>query len=143
MPATAFITGASKGIGEAIGRAYARRGLSVALAARTGADVCRVADSICAEGGRAIGVACDVTAPDSVAAAVEKVRAELGPITVLVNNAGLGGSHKFLGHDDALWHRLIDVNLNSAEAYRVEAGAQADLALRAQAEGARNLDITV
>jgi NAD(P)-dependent dehydrogenase (short-subunit alcohol dehydrogenase family) len=113
MPATALITGASKGIGEAIGRAYARRGLSVALAARTEADVCRVADSICEEGGRAIGVTCDVTAPDSVAASVEKVRAELGPVTVLVNNAGLGGSHKFLGHDDALWHRLVDVNLNS------------------------------
>ncbi len=112
MP-NALITGAGKGIGEGIARAYARQGMRVALAARTEADVQQVASSICAEGGQAIAVACDVTKPDSVLAAVEQAKKELGPITVLVNNAGQGGSHKFLGHDDALWHQLIDINLNS------------------------------
>ncbi len=113
MTHNAFITGAGKGIGEAIARAYAREGIRVALAARTEADVQRVAGTICAEGGEAIAVVCDVTQPDSVATAVEQARRELGPLTVLVNNAGAGGSHKFLGHNDALWHHLIDINLNS------------------------------
>jgi NAD(P)-dependent dehydrogenase (short-subunit alcohol dehydrogenase family) len=54
-----------------------------------------------------------VTQPDSIVRAVAAVQQALGPITILVNNAGQAGSHKFLGHDDALWHRLIDVNLNS------------------------------
>ncbi|MGB8645201.1 MAG: SDR family NAD(P)-dependent oxidoreductase [Anaerolineae bacterium] len=112
MP-NAFITGAGKGIGEAIARAYAARGIRVALAARTEADVQRVAASIGAAGGTAIAVPCDVTNPDSVAAAVTRAQTELGPLTVLVNNAGQGGSHKFQGHDDALWRHLIDINLNS------------------------------
>ncbi len=109
----AFITGGGKGIGEAIARALAARGLAVAVAARTQADVERVAADICAEGGRAIGVQCDVTKPEAVSRAVAQVKEQLGPIAVLVNNAGMAGSHKFLGHDDALWHRLMDVNVNS------------------------------
>jgi NAD(P)-dependent dehydrogenase (short-subunit alcohol dehydrogenase family) len=109
----AFITGGSKGIGEAIARAFASVGIQVAVAARTEADVARVAASIREKGGEAIAVVCDVTQPESIADAVEQVQHALGPITILVNNAGMAGSHKFLGHDDALWHRIIDVNLNS------------------------------
>lgn len=60
-----------------------------------------------------MAVPCDVTRPESVANAVEQIRAQLGDITILVNNAGVGGSQKFLGHDDALWHKLMDTNLNS------------------------------
>jgi NAD(P)-dependent dehydrogenase (short-subunit alcohol dehydrogenase family) len=41
------------------------------------------------------------------------VRQSLGPISILVNNAGAADSHKFIGHDDALWRRMIDANLNS------------------------------
>ncbi len=113
MNKTAFITGAGKGIGEAISRALAGEGIRVAVAARTEADVQRVAASICAEGGEALAVTCDVTQPESIARAVEQVKREWGPITVLVNNAGRGGSHKLVDHPDALWHELIDINLNS------------------------------
>jgi NAD(P)-dependent dehydrogenase (short-subunit alcohol dehydrogenase family) len=105
----AFVTGAGKGIGEAIAVALARQGLRVALAARTLSDVERVTAAIRKRGGDAMAVACDVTQPDSIAAAVARV----GKITILVNNAGASGSHKFVGHDDALWHQMIDVNLNS------------------------------
>jgi NAD(P)-dependent dehydrogenase (short-subunit alcohol dehydrogenase family) len=109
----AFITGAGKGIGEAIAYALADLGLRVAVAARTQADVERVAETIRARGGEALPVVCDVTQPVSITQAVAEIQRELGPITVLVNNAGAAQSHKFIGHDDALWQRMLDVNLNS------------------------------
>jgi NAD(P)-dependent dehydrogenase (short-subunit alcohol dehydrogenase family) len=109
----ALITGAGKGIGEAIALAFGAAGMRVAVAARTESDIERVAAVIRAAGGAALAVHCDVTRPDSIANAVAAVRRDYGPISVLVNNAGAGESHKFIGHDDALWQRMIDVNLNS------------------------------
>lgn len=113
MNRVAWVTGAGKGIGAATARALGRAGLRVAVSARTAADIERVAESIRAEGGAALAVPCDVTAPDSIAAAVARIRESFGLITVLVNNAGAAESHKFLGHDDALWQRMMDSNLNS------------------------------
>lgn len=110
---TAWVTGAGKGIGEVIALELAAHGFAVAVSARTEADIEKVAKEITGAGGRALAVVCDVTKPEMIAGALEKIRQELGPITVLVNNAGLGGSHKFIGHDDALWHRILDTNLNS------------------------------
>ena len=113
MSHIAFVTGAGKGIGEAIAVALASEGIRVAVAARTEADLRRVAASIRERGGEAIPVVCDVTQPDTIVHAIAHVQQTLGPITILVNNAGQGGSHKFLSHDDVLWHRMLDVNLNS------------------------------
>src|SRR5437588_11768738 len=109
QPRVALITGAGKGIGEAIALAFANAGLPVAVAARTQSDIERVTAAIRSAGGTALPVRCDVTQPDSIAAAIAAIQRELGPITVLVNNAGAAESHKFIGHDDALWHRMIDV----------------------------------
>lgn len=109
----ALVTGAGKGIGAAISLALAGQGVAVAALARTEADVERVAQTIRAQGGQALAVAADATEPEAVAAAVDRVTRDLGTIGILVNNAGQGGSHKFLGHDDALWHRLLNANLNS------------------------------
>ena len=113
MTSIALVTGAGKGIGAAIAVALAREGIRVAVAARTQADVERVAARIRADGGQAMAVVCDVTEPISVASAIADVQRELGNISILVNNAGASGSSKFLGHDDALWHNMIDINLNS------------------------------
>ena len=109
MTHTALVTGAGKGIGEAIAYALARQGMRVAVAARTLSDIERVAAAIREGGGDAMPVVCDVTQPDSIAEAL----ARIGKITILVNNAGASASHKFVGHDDALWHHMIDANLNS------------------------------
>ncbi|MDE3087928.1 MAG: SDR family oxidoreductase [Chloroflexota bacterium] len=109
----ALVTGGGKGIGEAVAYALARQGLRVAVAARTQADVARVTAAIRERGGDALAVVCDVTQPVSIAAAIARVRDDLGAITILVNNAGASASAKFLGHDDALWHQMIEANLNS------------------------------
>ncbi|MBI4674496.1 MAG: SDR family oxidoreductase [Chloroflexi bacterium] len=110
---TAWVTGAGKGIGKAIALAIAARGIRVAVSARTASDIENVAQEIRAGGGEACAVACDVTQPDAIANAVAQMRAQCGAVTILVNNAGVAGSHKFLGHDDALWHKILDTNLNS------------------------------
>ncbi len=113
MVRIALVTGASKGIGKAIAVALAQQGIRVVVAARSQSDLEEVAGSIRAQGGEAKAVVCDVTQPASVAAAVSEVQHQWGDISILVNNAGASGSHKFLGHPDALWHELMNVNLNS------------------------------
>lgn len=113
MDRVAWVTGAGKGIGEVIALALGARGMRVAVSARTAADIEAVADKIRGAGGEAVALTCDVTKPGEVEATAALIQATLGAVTVLVNNAGLGGSHKFLGHDDALWHKIIDTNLNS------------------------------
>jgi NAD(P)-dependent dehydrogenase (short-subunit alcohol dehydrogenase family) len=113
MPPVALVTGAGKGIGEAVSLALAAQGHALALAARTGADLERVAGRIRSAGGQALPVVCDVTEPAAVANLVAEVQRGLGPVTILINNAGAAGSHKFLGHDDALWHRMLAINLTS------------------------------
>jgi len=109
----AWVTGAGKGIGEVIALALGKSGIKVAVSARTAADVDRVAASIREKGGEAISIPCDVTQPDSIRGAASRVQRSLGAISILVNNAGAAESHKFFEHDDALWHRMMNVNLNS------------------------------
>jgi NAD(P)-dependent dehydrogenase (short-subunit alcohol dehydrogenase family) len=109
----AWVTGAGKGIGAVIARELASRGIRVAVSARTQADIENVAEQIRAGGGEALAITCDVTKPDSIAKAVAAIQDKFGAITILVNNAGVGGSHKFIGHDDVLWHKILDTNLNS------------------------------
>jgi len=114
---TALITGAGKGIGAAVALALAQAGHRVALAARTAADLEQVAAQVRAAGGEAAVLTCDVTQPAAVAALAAAAERALGPVTVLVNNAGAAGSHKFLDHPDELWERMLAINLTSV--YRV------------------------
>lgn len=113
MTKTVWVTGAGKGIGEAIALSLGKAGFKVAVSARTQKDIERVANLIQAQGGIALAAICDVTQPDSIRETVTAVQHSLGPIEILINNAGAADSHKFIGHDDALWHRMIAVNLDS------------------------------
>jgi NAD(P)-dependent dehydrogenase (short-subunit alcohol dehydrogenase family) len=113
MNKIAWVTGAGKGIGEAIALALGKAGYKVALSARTQSDIDRVATLIQSQGGTALAAACDVTQPESIRSAATAVQQSFGPISILVNNAGAADSHKFIGHDDALWHRMIATNLDS------------------------------
>lgn len=109
----ALVTGGGRGIGRAIALALAARGADVVVTARTAAEIDAVAAEARALGVRAEAVPCDVTNAEEVACMVVAASERLRPPDILVNNAGMGGSHKFAGHDDALWHRLLAINLTS------------------------------
>jgi 3-oxoacyl-[acyl-carrier protein] reductase len=96
----AFITGASRGVGAAVARAFHDDGMKVALASRSGEDL-----------GVGLGLECDVRSPDSVAAAVDATVAEFGGIDVVVANAGVGAYGPFLEMDPDDVEAMIDINL--------------------------------
>ena len=98
----AFITGASRGVGAAVGRAFHGDGMKVALASRSGDDL-GLSD--------ALGVECDVRDPDAVSAAVDATVERFGGIDVVVANAGIGAYGPFLEMDPEDVEAMIDVNL--------------------------------
>ncbi|MCM2327416.1 MAG: 3-oxoacyl-ACP reductase FabG [Lysobacter sp.] len=108
----ALVTGGSGGIGSAVCRVLAERGLEVLVHGNRHVEAAEaVAASINAAGGRARAVAFDVTDAAATAAALEAIL-EAGPIQVLVNNAGVHDDAAFPGMRPAQWHRVIDVSLN-------------------------------
>jgi len=84
----AVITGAGKGIGAGIARAFAEAGADVVIGARTEADLARVAQEVSALGRRALAVPTNVMEPVQLQQLVDRARAEFGRIDILVNNAG-------------------------------------------------------
>lgn len=87
----AVLTGASGGLGAHFARLLARHGAAVAVTARRVDKIQALADEITAGGGRALALALDVADAAAIGPALDAVQAELGPIGVLVNNAGIGG----------------------------------------------------
>jgi NAD(P)-dependent dehydrogenase (short-subunit alcohol dehydrogenase family) len=110
---TAFVTGASRGIGEAIARRFAADGARVALAARDAAACGTIAAEIERQGGEALALRCDVTDAASVAGAVAATVEKWGRIDVLVNAAGLGGPTPLDDADDVHWDAIIATNLTA------------------------------
>src|SRR4051794_12195542 len=107
----AVITGASSGIGAATARALAAGGFRVALLARRADRLQTVADEI---GDRAIAIEADVTDRDSLVAAADRVKAELGVADVLVNNAGVMLLAPFTADQHAEHRRMVEINLLGA-----------------------------
>lgn len=106
-----IVTGAGGGIGGATARRFAEEGASVAVLDRDGATARATSEAIEAAGGRALAVACDITELDAVQASVRLIETELGPIDVLVNNAGWDIFKPFLETTPDEWRKLIDINL--------------------------------
>ena len=107
----AIVTGASRGIGSTIAAALAAQGARVSLFGRDVTNLNTVANAI---GGpnQAAPVVADVTDSRSVSAAFDQARERFGPAHILVNNAGQAASAKFTETDEALWSRIMAVNLN-------------------------------
>lgn len=110
-PRVALVTGGGRGIGRAVTLRLARDGLTVAVAARNVEQLEATATAARAMGARALALALDVTDPGSVADAVQRTMRELGPIDVLVNNAGVAESAPLARTDLALWERHLRVNV--------------------------------
>jgi len=107
----ALVTGAAAGIGAAISRRLARDGIAIGVLDVLVEDAAKVVNEIVASGGRAIPLHADITDRKQVEAAVAKLRGSFGPVTILVNNAGITGFVAFEELTDAQWDRMLEVNL--------------------------------
>jgi 2-hydroxycyclohexanecarboxyl-CoA dehydrogenase len=106
----ALVTGGGRGIGRAIVLALAADGRTVAAADLDAESAEQTAGAVESDGGRALAVELDVTDSSSVTATVEQVSDALGPIDVLVNNAGWDELKPFLETDERFWDQVIEVN---------------------------------
>lgn len=109
--ATCVVTGATEGIGRAIAHALAGRGARLALCARTGARVAEAADQLTTAGFTAVGRACDVADEEQVARFAAFVRDTLGPVHVLVNNAGMAHGGPVVEMSAAAFDETFAVNV--------------------------------
>jgi NAD(P)-dependent dehydrogenase (short-subunit alcohol dehydrogenase family) len=108
----AVVTGAGSGIGRAVAQALAERGAAVAALDIDAAAAAETAALITGTGGRALGLACDVSRESDVDHAIGAAVAGLGPLHILVNNAGiLDGYFDVHEIDPAVWRKVLDVDL--------------------------------
>jgi NAD(P)-dependent dehydrogenase (short-subunit alcohol dehydrogenase family) len=108
----AMVTGASSGLGHHFAGVLAKAGARVALAARRADRLEALARQIGAQGGQAVAVPLDVRDPASVRAAFDLTEAALGPVSVLVNNAGVTDPAFMTRMTEAQWRGVLDVNLD-------------------------------
>lgn len=112
----ALITGASRGIGRAIARGYAREGAAVSVTARTAAALESLVEEVRQGGGRAVAIPADLADAAAPARVVQQVLESFGTIDILVNNAGIGSSSSprpLVDFDDAFWNKTLALNLTA------------------------------
>lgn len=115
MGKTAFITGGSRGIGRAIARRLAAEGYAVGidyLQAREQAE--SLATDLQAQGCQAMAVQADVADQAAITAAIAQVEGAFGPVSLLVNNAGIAEQHQFQDIPHSFWDRIFAVNVTGA-----------------------------
>ncbi|MEK4243041.1 SDR family oxidoreductase [Janibacter indicus] len=110
----AVVTGAARGIGAGVARRLAADGMAVAVLDLDESACAPVVEEIAAAGGRALAVGADVSDEEQVAAAVERIVDELGPPTVLVNNAGIIRDNLIFRMSVADWDSVMAVHLRGA-----------------------------
>ena len=110
----AIITGSSKGIGEAIARAFAENGATVVISSRKQEACDKVVETFIADGLKAIAIACHVANADDRKALIEKTIAELGGVDILVNNAGTNPVFGPVEEaDEAVFDQIMNVNVKA------------------------------
>jgi 2-hydroxycyclohexanecarboxyl-CoA dehydrogenase len=105
------VTGGGSGMGQAIATRLAEDGAAVAIWDLNGAGAAETAKLITDAGGMALAITADCANPETIRAAAEKTRAQFGPITILVNNAGIVSFFPYLEIADDVWDKMIHVNL--------------------------------
>ncbi len=108
----ALVTGASSGLGQHFAGVLARAGATVVIAARRTDRLEALARDIAAAGGKAVPLALDVRDPASVKACFDAAEAAVGPVGVLVNNAGVTDPAYITRMSEAQWRGVLDVNLD-------------------------------
>ncbi len=109
-----WITGSSRGIGEATAKTLAAHGAKVIISGRNEDDIERVTGSINANGDSALAIQCDVRHHNDVQNLVDQVKDTWGPIDILINNAGIGIFKKVLDISEDDWDAMMETNLKSA-----------------------------
>ncbi len=109
----ALVTGASRGIGQAIALALGRAGAVVAGTATTEAGADRISETLSAHGCQGAGLVLDVANPASVDSLMERLRADLGEPSILVNNAGITRDNLLMRMKESDWNSILDTNLGS------------------------------
>lgn len=109
-----LVTGASQGLGRQFARVLASQGAAVVLAARQTAKLKSLQDEIRGNNGRAVAVQMDVTDTASIGKAIDSAEAALGPISVLINNAGIAVEKLAVDQTEADWDSVINANLKGA-----------------------------
>jgi 3-oxoacyl-[acyl-carrier protein] reductase len=111
---TILITGASQGLGRQFARVLSAQGAAVALAARQTDKLQSLAEEIRGKGGRATAIEMDVTDLASIEKGVDAAEAALGPVSVLINNAGIAVEKMAVDQTEQDWDSVIDANLKGA-----------------------------
>lgn len=108
----AVVTGAGAGIGAGLARHAHRLGMSVVLADVDADAIAALRDELTADGGTAVDVVCDVRDPDAVAELAERTYRDVGPVRLLVNNAGVEQFGYLWDTPVANWNRVMDINVS-------------------------------
>jgi NAD(P)-dependent dehydrogenase (short-subunit alcohol dehydrogenase family) len=111
---TVLVTGAGRGIGRSVALRFAEEGAAVALASRTERELLETARRVEKTGARSIAIPTDVRSPEAAQACVERAQDRLGPIDVLINNAGVFLYRPFLKLAPEDWDAVLATNLTGA-----------------------------
>ncbi|WP_268796611.1 SDR family oxidoreductase [Pseudomonas huanghezhanensis] len=119
----AFVSGASRGIGEAIAKLLAQQGAHVIVSSRRIEGCQHVADAIIADGGKATAIACHIGEMEQISAAFNQIREQFGRLDILVNNAATNPQFcNVLDTDLGAFQKTVDVNIRGYFFMSVEAG---------------------